>query len=107
MKQDYLVKALEKLEEEAQNDNVLKAVHSIIEPMLYELDDEKLQPIADGKKSYAGAIKEVEAVALKNKKGSVGVVPPDEAEKIIKAYFGIDSAAAAAEKKKTVSIFEL
>lgn len=107
MKQDYLVKALERLEEEAQKDEVMKAVHSIVEPLLYGMDDEELQPIAEGKKTYTGAIKELENEARKNKKGNVGVVNPSKAEEIIKGYFGIDSEAPAPEKKKTVSIFDL
>lgn len=109
MSQNYLIGALESLEEEAQKSGVLKAVHGILEKYLYELDDTLLQPIAEKNKTYAGAMKEMEAVARKRKNGNMAVIPPDEAEKIIKAYFGINSEKAenSGGNSGTVSIFDL
>ena len=108
MEQKYLVQALEVLEEEAQKNGTAKVIHGIIEPMLYNCSDTVLQPIAEKKKTYSGAIDKMEKYARANKSGNVGVVPPDEAEKMIKAYFGIDCERQPEQKKETeVSIFDL
>lgn len=109
MKNEYLVKALEKLEEEAQKDEVFKAVHKMIEPMLYDAEEATLQDIAEGKKSYGGAMKQMETEARKKKTGNHAVIPPAEAEKILKGYFGINSKSDDVEepKKQVVSIFDL
>lgn len=109
MSQDYLVGALESLEEESQKSDILKAVHAVLEKYLYELDDTLLQPISEKKKTYAGAMKEMENVARKRKNGNMAVIPPDEAEKIIKAYFGInlEKSDNSGVISGTVSIFDL
>ena len=108
MEQKYLVKALEELEEQAQGNGIDEAVHIMVEPLLYNCPDSVLQPIAEKKKTISGAIGEMRKYAEKNKSGNVGVVPPDEAEKMIKAYFGINCERQPEQKKETeVSIFDL
>lgn len=109
MKQEYLVQALEVLEEEARKNGTAKIIHGMIEPRLYKCSDTVLQPIADKKKTYSGAISEMEKYARANKSSNVGVVPPDVAEGIITKYFGIDSAKPEKPKAESaeVSIFDL
>lgn len=108
MEQKYLIKALEVLEEQAQGNGADKAVHIMVEPLLYNCPDSVLQPIAEKKKTISGAIGEMRKYAEKNKKGNVGVVPPDVAEGIITGYFGINCERQPEQKKETeVSIFDL
>lgn len=107
MSQEYLVPALEALEDEAAKDATAKTVHSMIEKKLYDCEDDILKGIAEKKKTISGAIGKMRDYAQKNRTGNVGVVAPNVAEKIITEYFGFQNEKKEEAESEGLSIFDI
>lgn len=107
MKNELLVKALGKLDEEMQKgDAVIKLIHEHIEPLLYIAKENVLINIADGKNTLKGALAAMRSKAKENAVNNIGVLSDDEGYKICRDYFGLGEK----EEKPaavTASIFDL
>jgi len=104
---DDLIKALEVLDAEKQNNSTYEVIHEHIEPLLYNASDAVLKAIAEKKKTIAGAVSQMQTEAKKklNGKSSCAVISDTEGFAICKKYFGVaDSTEQAAA---VTSIFDL
>jgi len=90
MKNEVLVQALGKLDEEMQkSDAVIKLIHEHIEPLLYVADEKVLIEIAESKKTLKGALDAMRGKAKENAVNNIGVLSDEEGYKICRDYFGI------------------
>ena len=93
--------AINKLQKEAQKldtkftDIMARQISEMIKT------DDDAEKILNSEKSIAECKKSFDAYASKQKKGGQSVIGPDEAEKLIKEYFELDSQDIAVNNHKT------
>lgn len=89
---DDLIRALEVLDAEKQNNSTYEVIYEHIEPLLYNASDVALKAIAEKEKTIAGAVSQMQAEAkkkIKEKRGSVIISGEDEF-KLCEQYFGLN-----------------